>query len=74
MKQYAVLYERGEQNWSADVPALPGCVPTGKTREEAEQRIREAIAFHIESRLGLALCQPDRRNRSGGLNIRSRPV
>jgi len=48
MRTYAVLYERGERNWSAYVPDLPGCVATGKTREEAERRIREAIEFHIE--------------------------
>ncbi len=48
MRAYAVLYERGERNWSAYVPDLPGCVATGKTREETEQRLREAIAFHIE--------------------------
>lgn len=48
MKDYTVLYERGERNWSAYVPDLPGCVATGKTREETERRIREAIAFHIE--------------------------
>ena len=48
MIEYAVLYERGERNWSAYVPDLPGCVATGKTREETEQRIREAISFHIE--------------------------
>lgn len=48
MRDYAVLYERGERNWSAYVPDLPGCVATGKTREETERRIREAIAFHIE--------------------------
>ena len=48
MNEYTVLYERGERNWSAYVPDLPGCVATGKTREETEQRLREAIAFHIE--------------------------
>jgi predicted RNase H-like HicB family nuclease len=51
MREYAVLYERGELNWSAYVPDLPGCVATGKTREETEQRIREAISFHIEGLL-----------------------
>jgi predicted RNase H-like HicB family nuclease len=48
VKSYTVLYERGERNWSAYVPDPPGCVATGKTREETEHRIREAIAFHIE--------------------------
>jgi predicted RNase H-like HicB family nuclease len=48
MKAHAVLYEQGERNWWAYVPDLPGWVATGKTREETERRIREAIAFHIE--------------------------
>jgi predicted RNase H-like HicB family nuclease len=30
------------------VPDLPGCVATGTTVEETEQRLREAIALHIE--------------------------
>jgi len=48
MKQYMVIYESGQRNWSAYVPDLPGCIATGKTRQLAEQQIREAIEFHIE--------------------------
>jgi predicted RNase H-like HicB family nuclease len=48
VREYTVLYERGERNGSAYVPDLPGCVATGKSREETERRIREAITFHIE--------------------------
>ena len=48
MKEYTVIYEPGAQNWSAYVPDLPGCIATGKTRKELEQRIRGAIEFHIE--------------------------
>ncbi|MEX0675506.1 MAG: type II toxin-antitoxin system HicB family antitoxin [Pirellulales bacterium] len=48
MKEYTVIYEPGARNWSAYVPDLPGCVATGKTRKELEQRIRDAIEFHIE--------------------------
>lgn len=48
MKEYAVILESGPNNWSAYVPDLPGCVATGKTQEETEQRIKEAIEFHIE--------------------------
>jgi predicted RNase H-like HicB family nuclease len=29
-------------------PDLPGCVSTGRTREEIEQNIREAITFHVD--------------------------
>ena len=48
MKEYAVIFEKGPNNWSAYVPDLPGCVAAGKTREETEQLIQEAIEFHIE--------------------------
>jgi predicted RNase H-like HicB family nuclease len=48
MREYTVIYEWGKRNWSAYVPDLPGCTTTGKNRQEVEQRIREAIEFHIE--------------------------
>lgn len=48
MKEYTVIYEPGPHDWSAYVPDLPGCIATGKTRKELEQRIRDAIEFHIE--------------------------
>jgi predicted RNase H-like HicB family nuclease len=48
MKEYTVIYEHGQDNWSAYVPDLPGCVATGKTRGDVENQIREAIEFHIE--------------------------
>lgn len=46
--KYAVIIEKAANNYSACVPDLPGCVATGKTREETAQNIREAIAFHLE--------------------------
>ena len=46
--RYAVVIEKAENNYSAYVPDLPGCVATGATAEEAEAEIREAIEFHIE--------------------------
>ena len=48
MKKYAVVIESGPDNLSAYVPDLPGCVTTGKTVEEVEQNIREAIGLHLE--------------------------
>jgi predicted RNase H-like HicB family nuclease len=48
VKQYTVIYESGEHNWSAYVPDLPGCIATARTRGELEQLIRESIEFHIE--------------------------
>ena len=46
--KYAIVIETAEGNYSAYVPDLPGCVATGKTVEEVEQQIREAIEFHLE--------------------------
>lgn len=48
MKEYTVIYESGQRNWSAYVPDLPGCIATGKTRQQVKRLIREAIEFHIE--------------------------
>ena len=48
MSQYTVTYERGDRNWSASLPDLPGCIATGTTRRDVQQQIGAAIAFHIE--------------------------
>ena len=46
--RYAVVIEKANGNYSAYVPDLPGCVATGGTVAETEERIRAAIRFHIE--------------------------
>lgn len=48
MKRYAIVVERGPNNFSAYVPDLPGCISTGRTLEEIERNIREAIELHLE--------------------------
>ena len=48
MKEYAVVYERGDSNWGAIVPDLPGCVSIGDTLEEVQQNVKEAIALYLE--------------------------
>ncbi|HXM43990.1 MAG TPA: type II toxin-antitoxin system HicB family antitoxin [Bryobacteraceae bacterium] len=47
--KYAVIFERAENNWAAYVPDLPGCITTGKTLEETENNIQEAIGGHIRT-------------------------
>ena len=46
--RYAIVIEAANDNFSAYVPDLPGCVATGDTVEDAESEIREAIQFHLE--------------------------
>lgn len=58
--RYAIVVEKAENNYSAYVPDLPGCVATGATVEEIEHEIREAIGFHIQGLIkdGLTVPQP----------------
>ncbi len=46
--RYAMVVEKAENNYSAYVPELPGCIATVKTIKETEQEIRAVIEFHIE--------------------------
>jgi antitoxin HicB len=49
-RRYTVLLEPDEDGWIiATVPALPGCVTQGRTREEALANAREAIEGFIET-------------------------
>jgi predicted RNase H-like HicB family nuclease len=45
--RYAVVIEKADNNYSAYVPDLPGCIATGSTVKEIEQLIREAIELHL---------------------------
>jgi predicted RNase H-like HicB family nuclease len=46
--RYAVIIEKGETNYGAYVPDLPGCVAVAVTKDEVVTLIREAIEFHLE--------------------------
>ncbi len=48
--RYRVLIEQDEDGvYVAEVPALPGCISQGRTRSEAVDNIKEAIAAYLES-------------------------
>ena len=47
MKRYAIVVEWAGRNYSAYVPDLPGCIATGKTVEQVERLLHEAIAVHV---------------------------
>jgi predicted RNase H-like HicB family nuclease len=46
--RYAIVIEKGERNYSAYVPDLPGCVATGATLDDVKSEIRNAIELHLE--------------------------
>lgn len=47
-KRKVLLYTDKDGYFVAEVPSLPGCISQRKTREEALENIKEAIALHIE--------------------------
>jgi len=58
--QYAMIIEKGETNYSAYFPDLPGCIATGKTLDEVKQRMSEALEMHLRGMRedGLPLPEP----------------
>lgn len=58
--RYAIAIEPGENNYSAYVPDVPGCVATGATVEEVTVEIRDALAAHlaVSAEYGESVPQP----------------
>ncbi|MBI3894907.1 MAG: type II toxin-antitoxin system HicB family antitoxin [Acidobacteria bacterium] len=48
MKLRVVLEPSDEGGYTAIVPALPGCISEGDTREEALSNVQEAIRLYLE--------------------------
>ncbi len=48
MRYIVVLEREADGGYVATVPALPGCVSPGDTREEVTSNIREAADLYIE--------------------------
>lgn len=49
MSEYIVIFEQAGSNYSAYVPDLPGCISTGKTIEDTEINIKEAIELYVDT-------------------------
>lgn len=48
MYRFLAVIEKANGNYSAYSPDLPGCVATGKTRQDAERNMRDAMLMHVE--------------------------
>jgi predicted RNase H-like HicB family nuclease len=48
MKLQVLLESSDDGGFTAVVPALPGCISEGETRDEALANIREAIELYLE--------------------------
>ncbi|MGH9352703.1 MAG: type II toxin-antitoxin system HicB family antitoxin [Terriglobia bacterium] len=60
MKLLITIYQDEDGMFVAECPAIPGCASQGKTEEEAEKNIREAIRECLEVRAerGMTLTVP----------------
>jgi predicted RNase H-like HicB family nuclease len=60
MTEYAAVFEKTSNGWSAYVPDLPGLGVAGATIEETEQLLREGIELHIDGMRedGLSIPEP----------------
>ena len=47
MYRFLIVIEKVNKNYSAYCPDLPGCVATGKTHEETERNMHEAVETHV---------------------------
>lgn len=43
-----VVVGKSPRNYSAYAPEVPGCIATGKTRDETLRIMREALQLHLE--------------------------
>jgi predicted RNase H-like HicB family nuclease len=66
MKEYLVIFEWAGSNYSAYVPDLPGCISTGKTLEDTEQNIQEAIELYLDTlkEEGLPIPEPSTKGKA----------
>ena len=48
MSKYLIVVEETHTGYSAYSPDLLGCVATGKTKDDVENTMKEAIESHLE--------------------------
>lgn len=51
MHRFLVVIEKAGANYSAYSPDLPGCVATGRTRDQAARAMHRAIELHVRGLL-----------------------
>jgi len=48
MYKFLIIIEKTNRNYSVYAPELPGCVAAGKTVEEVERDMYNAIKMHLD--------------------------
>jgi len=47
MHRFLIVIKKTDKNYSAYTPDLPGCVATGRTRDQVTRNMYEAIEMHV---------------------------
>jgi predicted RNase H-like HicB family nuclease len=55
MKFLVTIFQDEDGMFVAECPSIPGCISQGKTEEEAENNVREAIRGCLEVRAELGM-------------------
>jgi predicted RNase H-like HicB family nuclease len=73
-QEFEINYFQDEDGmFTAEVPAIPGCVAWGRNLREAYKNAVDAIESCLEARTKIAV-KRSRKSRYAGLNIYRRPV
>ena len=59
MYRFLIVIEKTNGNYSAYCPDIPGCVASGKTQEETERNMHEAVQMHIEGMIEDKMAIPE---------------
>jgi len=57
--KYLIIIEKANDNYSAYLPDVPGCIATGKTIEETKKNITEALVMHLQGLIEDGLSSPE---------------
>jgi predicted RNase H-like HicB family nuclease len=69
MAKYTIIIEKGDRNYSAYCPDIPGVVAAGETEEETEELMKEAIEFHLDGLKEEKLPIPDPTTRARSVEV-----
>jgi predicted RNase H-like HicB family nuclease len=62
MHRFLIVIEKADGNYSAYSPDLPGCVATGKSRDQVARNMHAAIDLHVRGLLDEKLPVPQSRS------------
>jgi predicted RNase H-like HicB family nuclease len=69
MSRYVILIEPTETGFSAYSPDLPGCVSTGRTTDEVEANMRDAVEGHLNEMRAAGLPIPKPTTSAGYVEV-----